>query len=330
MVWINDSNIAAIHAAVSDPIPAGTTFVAGGAPSGYAVPIGAPAGSSNLGVSCTADPASSDTLTTLCYYEGPSTAFPRGRIVWQGVLGPDFGAADAVSADDELAIVFNLTVNTGITSVRNTATIDSDLNGDGDAIDAGETQVASATAEWTLEVTPTEVEELPSTGFAPGLITVLPPQPASSAYTAYNDLTLEIPALSVKTAIVGLPFADGGWDATWLGNTAGWLGGTAFPTWKGNSVITGHVYNQTGAPGPFANLGKLKYGDRVIVYAFGQKYVYEVRSSKYVEPDDTSVLGHKSQPWLTLLTCREFDEKTQSYKWRLAVQAVLVSVEKVK
>ena len=327
IVWINDSNIVAINAASSDPIPTGTTYIASGSASGYPVPAGAPAGSTNLGVSCSADPESLQTVTTLCYFEGPTSTNPRGRIVWQGILGPDLGATDEASANNEIRIRFALNINEGITSVRNTATINSDLNGDGDTDDAGESRVADATSEWRQNIV---TRSLPSTGFAPAVTTVLPPQLAEQAYTAFNNLSIEIPILGVNTSIVGLSFSNGGWDATWLGNTAGWLGGTAFPTWKGNSVVTAHVYNQTGAAGPFVNLSQLKYGDRIIIHAFGQRYVYEVRSSKYVRPDDTSVLGHKDQPWLTLLTCREFDEKTQTYKWRLAVQAVLVSVEAVK
>jgi sortase (surface protein transpeptidase) len=48
---------------------------------------------------------------------------------------------------------------------------------------------------------------------------------------------------------------------------------------------------------------------------------------RYVTPTDKTVLSHKADPWLTLLTCREYDEQTKSYKWRIAVQAVLVKTE---
>ena len=57
MIWINASNIVAVNARVSDPIPAGTTF------EGIVV--------------CTPDPTSTTTVTTACYYEAPSLAFPR-------------------------------------------------------------------------------------------------------------------------------------------------------------------------------------------------------------------------------------------------------------
>jgi LPXTG-site transpeptidase (sortase) family protein len=111
-----------------------------------------------------------------------------------------------------------------------------------------------------------------------------------------------------------------------LDKQAGWLEGSAFPSWNGNSVLTGHVYLSNGLPGPFVNLNRLKYGDRIIIHAYGQKYIFEVSENKVVEPNDTSVLKHEEKPWLTLLTCKEYDEKTNTYRKRVAVRAVLVSV----
>jgi LPXTG-site transpeptidase (sortase) family protein len=174
---------------------------------------------------------------------------------------------------------------------------------------------------------------LPATGFAPNRMTILPPKPESLTYNALaaDGLVLEIPALGVKTPIVGVPYANGTWDVRWLGSQAGYLDGTAFPTWNGNSVITAHVYNYNGKAGPFVYLNQLRWGDKVIIHAFGQKYTYEVRTTAYLKPTDTkSVLKHEDKAWVTLLTCREFDEKTNTYKRRVAVKAVLVSVENEK
>jgi LPXTG-site transpeptidase (sortase) family protein len=81
-----------------------------------------------------------------------------------------------------------------------------------------------------------------------------------------------------------------------------------------------------GLPGPFVNLNTLKYGEKIIIRAYGQKYTFEVRSNTIVEPDDSSVFKHEEKPWLTLVTCREYDERTNSYLKRVAVRAVLVSV----
>jgi LPXTG-site transpeptidase (sortase) family protein len=171
------------------------------------------------------------------------------------------------------------------------------------------------------------VTALPATGFAPGQVTLLPRQPEALAYGDLGDLWLEIPRLGVQAPIVGVPASGGAWDVSWLANQAGWLQGTAFPTWAGNSAITGHVYDANGQPGPFQRLNQLWYGDRVVVHAFGQEYVYEVRQVRQVQPNDTSLVTHHEEvPWLTLLTCRGYDEATNSYRYRIVVRAVLVEV----
>ena len=95
-------------------------------------------------------------------------------------------------------------------------------------------------------------------------------QSAAQGYSTYNDLTLEIPVLKVKTAIVGVPETADGWDVTWLGNQAGWLNGTAFPTWSGNSVLAGHVWAANNRPGIFINLKQLEYGDQISALLQGQ------------------------------------------------------------
>jgi LPXTG-site transpeptidase (sortase) family protein len=169
------------------------------------------------------------------------------------------------------------------------------------------------------------VVSLPSTGFASGRITVLPPDPG--AYSLVGDLRLEVPRLGLLMPIVGVPLAESGWDVTWLGWQAGYLEGTAFPTWPGNSALTGHVYLADGTPGPFFGLGSMHWGDQIIVHAYGQRSVYEVRQVSLVAPNDVSVLGHESLSWLTLITCSGFDEARDAYRSRTVVRAVLVEVE---
>jgi LPXTG-site transpeptidase (sortase) family protein len=174
------------------------------------------------------------------------------------------------------------------------------------------------------------IKSLPDTGFAPNKVTTLPGQPAELAYTNLGEVWLEIPSLRVKTAIVGVPRSAGAWDVDWLGEQAGWLQGTAFPTWQGNSVLTGHVYLPNGKPGPFVDVGKLRYGSQVIVHAFGQRYVYEIRTNRTLLPKDLSPFKHEQKPWLTLLTCKGYDESADTYKYRVEVRAVLVKVETEK
>ena len=162
-----------------------------------------------------------------------------------------------------------------------------------------------------------------ATGFAPGVVTSLSGQP-TAAYDNSLGLSLEIPKLQIKQPVVGVALQDGRWDVTWLTNQIGWLQKTAFPGFQGNSVLTGHVTSEYGVDGPFAQLYRLNSGDKVFVHAFGQMYIYEVRSIRKTTADDISVFKHEEKPWLTLITCADFDEAAGIYKSRLIVRAVLV------
>ncbi|MBN2388221.1 MAG: sortase, partial [Anaerolineales bacterium] len=168
---------------------------------------------------------------------------------------------------------------------------------------------------------------LPDTGFAPGQVTVLPQQPADQAYLATGDLRLEIPRLDLDMPIIGIPINDDGWNLTWLWNQAGHLAGTAYPGNPGNAVLTAHVYLPSGAPGPFVNLGSLRWGDQIVLHANGQRYLYEVRTNARVLPNDLAPLRHEEYPWLTLITCQSYNETTDSYRYRLVVRAVLIRIE---
>lgn len=68
------------------------------------------------------------------------------------------------------------------------------------------------------------------------------------------------------------------------------------------------------------------YCDDVVLHAGGVRYIYKVRSNKLVKPVDRTVFQHETYDWITLLTCRGFEEATGEYRWRQAVRAVLVRV----
>ncbi len=178
-------------------------------------------------------------------------------------------------------------------------------------------------------VAPATAAALPKTGFAPHKVTSLPAQPASLAYTDLGSIWIEIPSQNIKSAIVGVPKTKNGWDTSWLANDTGWLNGTAFPTWEGNSVLTAHVTNSNGLPGPFANLKELKYGDQIIVNLYGQQYIYEVRNTRMVRPTTTNfALEHlEDYSYLTLVTCQGYNPLSDSYLFRRIVRAVLISVK---
>jgi LPXTG-site transpeptidase (sortase) family protein len=173
------------------------------------------------------------------------------------------------------------------------------------------------------------VSDLPSpeTGYAPGIKTEIPVQSRESFYAQYENITLRIPALGVAAPVVGVPMSETGWDVTWLWNQIGYLDGTAFPGWEGNSVLTSHVYLPNGLPGPFVNLKQLRWGERVILDSYGTRYTYEVRENSLVSPTDPRILDHEDNTWLTLLTCQGYDDDLGTYRWRRVVKAVLIAVE---
>jgi len=171
----------------------------------------------------------------------------------------------------------------------------------------------------------------PATGFEPGIFTALPWQPIEKTYTDLGNLWIEIPVLSLKTSITGVPLLSDNWDLTWLNRQVGWLQGTAFPTWNGNSVLTAHAYTADGLPGPFVSLKDLKYGDTFAIHLNAQKYTYIVQSKTLVTASDTSLLTrHETQDWVTLITCQQYDEKSKTYLYRWVVRAVLTSVQRDK
>jgi LPXTG-site transpeptidase (sortase) family protein len=169
---------------------------------------------------------------------------------------------------------------------------------------------------------------IPVTGFAPGMITKL--DTASRLTYDTTRLSLEIPVLKVNTSIVGVESKQGHWDVSWLQNQVGWLNGTAYPTWKGNSVLTAHVVNADGKPGIFARLKALGLGEYIFVYGPGYRYTYKVILNELVQPDDASVMKHQDKSFLTLITCDSYDEETNTYLNRVAIGAVLVDVRPIK
>ncbi|MBQ6519611.1 MAG: sortase [Anaerolineaceae bacterium] len=169
--------------------------------------------------------------------------------------------------------------------------------------------------------------ELPKTGFAPNVYTKLPP--ASVNYQAYSQLRIRIPKIGIDAEILGVPYENGNWDVSWLGENIGWLQNTAYPgsTGAGNTVLTGHLTNNYGLPGVFANLEKLSYGDEIIITAFGETFTYIVDDTMTVYQDTPQLLSQKTDlPILTLITCKYFNSSTGLYEGRFAVTAKLSGI----
>jgi uncharacterized repeat protein (TIGR01451 family) len=108
MVWINSANTSAINVRITDPIPAGTTYVAGS-------------------VVCT--PMGTSTTQT-CTFDSVGS-----RVFWQGTIGPDAGATDEATAANEVVISFRVTVPSTVNHVSNQGSSLTDRNGDGSFAD---------------------------------------------------------------------------------------------------------------------------------------------------------------------------------------------------
>lgn len=165
-------------------------------------------------------------------------------------------------------------------------------------------------------------------GFAPGSVTKLD----TSSRPAYEStaLRIQIPVIKVNTSIVGVESREGNVDLSWLQDEVGWLNGTAYPTWKGNSVLLAHVVGADGKPGVFFNLKALGVGEYIFVNTLGYRYTYQVVANRYDPRNDGTFIKHEEKSYLTLITCDTYDEKTGAYLRYVLVRAELVDVREIK
>lgn len=254
-------------------------------------------------------------------------AVTSGNTAGDTSVGVDIGT---IGPGVTVAIIFQVTVNDplppGVTEVANQGLLSGTNFPDTPTFDPSTPATDDPTIVPISFLAGGAGGALPDTGFAPGRTSFLPRQPDGYVYTSTGGLQLRIPRLGVDAPIVGVPMD---WDVTWLANQIGYLGGTAFPTWPGNTGLTGHAYLADGSMGPFAQLGNLVWGDLIHIDAFGQRYTYEVREIRQVRPENTSALAHEDHDWITLITCREYSEYLHGYRYRLVVRAVLIRVDSI-
>ena len=263
---------------------------------------------------------------------GPSTSFgvtvidtlPAGvtfnsAVSTQGICSEFAGVVTCpiglVTTSSFVSIIINVNVDpttTGIISnTANVSAIQVDPN------------ISNNTATETTSITE---PLLPGTGFAPGRVSKFEQAMSENIITSPSDYWLEIPNLDLNLPIVGVPLTSNGWDVSWLTSQAGYLEGTAHPTWEGNTVITAHNFLSDGLPGPFVDLGELMWGDTILIHSHGQSYKYVVRTVKLLSLENASHITHEEYDWLTLITCKDYDENSNSYLNRVVIRAVLVLI----
>ncbi len=168
---------------------------------------------------------------------------------------------------------------------------------------------------------------IPVTGFAPKVTTTIPAQPVEDAYNSTGSLRLEIPSLSINKPIVGIQFKNKGWNVKWLEDSIGYLEGSAYPTWTGNSVLTGHATDANGNITSFGYIREIAVGEKIIIHSNGMIYIYQVKENRLILPSSIeSLFKHQDYSWITLVTCENYNEDLGKYTSRRMVRAVLISI----
>ena len=105
---------------------------------------------------------------------------------------------------------------------------------------------------------------------------------------------LSIPRLHTSVLVI-----DGDDDLS-LRLGVGHVRGTKMPGESGNIALAAHRDTF------FRELRNVRAGDRVVLKTRDVTTVYNIATSRIVNPDDTSVLSDTSDPQLTLITCYPF------------------------
>lgn len=117
---------------------------------------------------------------------------------------------------------------------------------------------------------------------------------AYSANYAEQVGTLEIPKLDKSLPIVE------GTDEDALDKGVGHLSNSVFPGQGEQILLAGHRDTV------FRNFDKIKIGDQFIVNMPYGKFTYEIKHTRIVPEDDTSVIGKMGEEVLVVSTCYPF------------------------
>jgi LPXTG-site transpeptidase (sortase) family protein len=140
-------------------------------------------------------------------------------------------------------------------------------------------------------------------------------------------IRLKIPKIKVDAAVeyVGVT-PKGAMDIPKLPSNVAWFNLGSRPGEVGNAVIAGHVNWYNGAKSVFANLHKIKLGDKIFIKDDkGAEVSFIVRKVRiFGLEDDTSevFISNDDKSHLNLITCiGVWNKKTKQYSQRLVVFA---------
>jgi LPXTG-site transpeptidase (sortase) family protein len=112
------------------------------------------------------------------------------------------------------------------------------------------------------------------------------------------------------------------WETRYLGDSVGHLEGTAwFDDPGGNIVLAGHVTDYLGRTGPFAYLFEAEIGDEITLTEGDVRHAYRVTAVEHANPEDVFYVAQDGVPRLTLITCDDWDNETQTYNQRVVLIA---------
>jgi len=193
---------------------------------------------------------------------------------------------------------------------------------DDELIVVGEPGTSTRNQPGTVHLYSLEEGVLPATGFLPGTQVEASIQKRQIEASG-QDIQIEIPKLALQTQVVGVQRQGNQWDVNWLTTSVGHLAETAYPSHIGNTVFAGHVNLPDGSQGPFAAIDQLQWGDEIVLRLDGSELVYEVRQIYITSPNDLDVLEKTDgYDWVTLITCANFQEKSNTYSQRVIIEAV--------
>ncbi len=143
-----------------------------------------------------------------------------------------------------------------------------------------------------------------------------------------SPVRLMIPVIDVNASIQPVGVTQSG-EMEVPSNTVdvGWFKLGSHPGEKGSAVVAGHIDGENGEKGVFANLYKLKDGDKLYVEDNkGVSIAFVVRESRMYNPGYADeVFSRNDNTYLNLVTCDGvWDGVKKSYNKRLVVFADLV------